>query len=176
MKFPEQTRGIHPRVRDENPGVPKCHVHGPRQQGIQRHVTVRDSRKPRDTENRTFAAELFTRTQANRLRFSPTGFRHRTRSSTFFFLSGARLEGRRGDATGSIATRRREEKRHPTSYSLASYVFSRTTRDYPATTSFESGELGAFRSYSLLLGEFPGERQQRLVRARRAHQRDAQWC
>ena len=26
-------------------------------------------------------------------------------------------------------------------------MFSRTTRDYPATTSFESGELGAFRSY-----------------------------
>ena len=126
----------------------------PSQQGIQRHVTVRDSRKPRDTENRTFAAELFTRTR-RRIESSAVSrrpvFRDRTRSTAFFSAVGARVEGQRGDATASITTRRREEKRHATTYVLASYrtcFHARHATTLP-TPRASPGNSVEFRAYSV---------------------------
>jgi len=143
IKCPEQTRRICPRVRDENPGVPKCHVQvrvSKASNGTSRFVTRENRAIPKIARlRRSFSRERAGESSAVSRR--PV-FRDRTRSTAFFSAVGARVEGQRGDATASITTRRREEKRHATSYVLASYVFSRTTRDYPATTSRESGELG----------------------------------
>lgn len=158
MKCPEQTRRIRPRVRDENPGVPKCHVHvrvSKASNGTSRFVTRENRAIPKIARLRRSFSRERAGESSYRLRFLADRCFAIERGRRRFFQRSARASRVSADATASITTRRREEKRNATSYVLASYVFSRTTRDYPA-----------------LLGEFPGERQQRLVRARRAHQRD----
>jgi len=137
MKCPEQTRRIRPRVRDENPGVPKCHVHvrvSKASNGTSRFVTRENRAIPKIARlRRSFSRERAGESSAVSRR--PV-FRDRTRSTAFFSAVGARVErsARRRDGVNHDATPRGKETRYKLR-TRASYVFSRTTRDY-------SGELG----------------------------------
>ena len=143
IKCPEQTRRIRPQVRDENPGVPKCHVQvrvSKASNGTSRFVT---------RENRAIpicGGAFHENAQANRIvcGFSPTGV-SRSNAVDGVFFSGRRARrgsARRRDGVNHDATPRGKETRYNLRTSELPYVFSRTTRDYPANTSRESGELG----------------------------------
>ena len=131
MKCPEQTRRICPRVRDENPGVPKCHVQvrvSKASNGTSRFVTRENRAIPKIARlRRSFSRERAGESSAVSRR--PV-FRDRTRSRRFFHRSARVSRVARRDATASIATRRREEKRHATIQLLASElrVFTHDTR------------------------------------------------
>ena len=130
-KTPEANRaGIRVGVRDETRGVRKCHAAS----ASARRPTARlgsNSRKPPITEKlrlrRSFSRERAGESSAVSRR--PV-FRDRTRSRRFFHRSARVSRVARRDATASIATRRREEKRHATIQLLASElrVFTHDTR------------------------------------------------
>lgn len=115
MQCPEQTRRIRPRVRDENPGVPKCHVHvrvSKASNGTSRFVTRENRAIPKIARlRRSFSRERAGESSAVSRR--PV-FRDRTRSTAFFSAVGARVEGQRGrrDGVNHDATPRGKEKRY----------------------------------------------------------------
>ena len=119
MKCPEQTRRIRPRVRDENPGVPKCHVHvrvSKASNGTSRFVTRENRAIPKIARlRRSFSRE---RAGESSLESSAVSrrpvFRDRTRSTAFFSAVGARVEGQRvrRDGVNHDATPRGKEKRY----------------------------------------------------------------
>ena len=144
IKCPEQTRRICPRVRDENPGVPKCHVQvrvSKASNGTSRFVTRENRAIPKIARLRRSFSRERRRIVCG---FSPTGV-SRSNAVDGVFFSGRRARrgsARRRDGVNHDATPRGKETRYNLRTSELPYVFSRTTRDYPANTSRESGELG----------------------------------
>lgn len=109
MKCPEQTRRIRPRVRDENPGVPKCHVHvrvSKASNGTSRFVTRENRSIPKIARlRRSFSRERAGESSSIVCGFSPTGV-SRSNAVDGVFFSGRRA--RRGSAR---PTRRRQSRR-----------------------------------------------------------------
>ena len=144
IKCPEQTRRIRPQVRDENPGVPKCHVQvrvSKASNGTSRFVTRENRAIPKIARlRRSFSRERAG--ESNRLRFLADRCFAIERGRRRFFQRSARASRVRRDGVNHDATPRGKETRYNLRTSELPYVFSRTTRDYPANTSRESGELG----------------------------------
>ena len=116
IKCPEQTRRICPRVRDENPGVPKCHVQvrvSKASNGTSRFVTRENRAIPKIARlRRSFSQNA----QANRIvcGFSPTGV-SRSNAVDGVFFSGRRARrgsARRRDGVNHDATPRGKETRY----------------------------------------------------------------
>jgi hypothetical protein len=107
IKCPEQTRRIRPQVRDENPGVPKCHVQvrvSKASNGTSRFVTRENRAIPKIARlRRSFSRERAG--ESNRLRFLADRCFAIERGRRRFFQRSARA------SRVSAETRRRQSRR-----------------------------------------------------------------